>query len=464
VEVLKDAAIPGLTEPLAGLGARELQRGLNHLRKARLLAEEDPAEPAALDAHPLVREYFGDKLRGENLKAWRAGHDCLYEHLKETADELPETAEAMAPLFAAVAHGCAAGRHQETLDEVYWRRIQRGDKAFNTKKLGLFGSGLAALSGFFAEPWTRPVDALNEAAKGFVLNQAEYDLRALGRLAEAAQPMRAALKIRISQEDWENAAINASNLSELHLARGAVAEAVGAARQSVDLADRSGDAFGRLVNRATLADALRQAGDLEEAADLFREAEAMQKEDEPQYPLLYSVRGFQYCDLLLGRGEHAAARQRAGKTLEWVTEHQLLLDIALDTLTLGRAALARAAARGPDGFKEAERRLDDAVEGLRRAGEQHHIPRGLLARAALWRCMENSAKARRDLDEALTIATRCGMRLFEADAHLEYARLHLAEGDSAAARECLAKAKAIVADTGYRRRAPEVVELQERLG
>ena len=104
------------------------------------------------------------------------------------------------------------------------------------------------------------------------------------------------------------------------------------------------------------------------------------------------------------------------------------------------------------------------MEGLRRAGEQHHIPRGLLARAALWRCMENSAKARRDLDEALTIATRCGMRLFEADAHLEYTRLHLAEGGIAAARECFAKAKAIVADTGYRRRAPEVVELQERLG
>ena len=78
--------------------------------------------------------------------------------------------------------------------------------------------------------------------------------------------------------------------------------------------------------------------------------------------------------------------------------------------------------------------------------------------------MEDPAKARRDLDEALTIATRCGMRLHEADAHLEYARLHLAEGGSAAAREHLAKAKAIVAETGYRRRAPEVAELQERLG
>jgi tetratricopeptide (TPR) repeat protein len=286
----------------------------------------------------------------------------------------------------------------------------------------------------------------------------------LGRLAEAAQPMRACLDMRIVLEDWKNAAQAATNLSELHLARGTVAEAVEAARQSVDLADRSGDAFRRMGDRTTLADALHQAGDLEAAADLFREAEAMQKDWQPQYPLLYSLQGFQYCDLLLGRGEHKAVRQRAGKTIEIAKRNDWLLDIALDTLTLGRAALAGAAARGPDGLEEAEQRLDDAVEALRRAGEQVFIPRGLLARAALWRCMEDLAKARRDLDVALTIATRGGMRLHEADAHLEYARLHLAEGGSAAARDHLAKAKEIVADTGYRRRAPEVAELQERLG
>ena len=97
VEVLKDAAIAGLTEPLAGLAEKDWKRALNHLRKARLLAEEDPADKAALDAHPLIREYFGDKLRDETPEAWRAGHDCLYKHLTKTADELPETAEAMVP-------------------------------------------------------------------------------------------------------------------------------------------------------------------------------------------------------------------------------------------------------------------------------------------------------------------------------------------------------------------------------
>ncbi len=464
VKVLKDAAIPGLTEPLAGLAGKDWKRALSHLRKARLLAEENPKDKAALDAHPLVREYFGDKLRDETPEAWRAGHDCLYEHLAKTADELPGDAEAMAPLFAAVAHGCAAGRHQEAMDEVYWRRIKRGDEFFSTKKLGLFGSDLAALSGFFAEPWTRPVDALAEDDRGFVLNAVGFHLRALGRLAEAARPMRAGLDMEIAREERESAAIAAGDLSELHLARGAVAEAVEAARQSVDLADESGDVFMRMYVRTTLADALHQAGEAKEAVNLFRKAEAMHKDRQLEYPLLYSVQGFRYCDLLLGRGEHKAVRQRAGKTIEVAHQHLGHLDIALDSLTLGRAALAGAAARGPDGLEEAERRLDDAVEGLRRSGDQDELPRCLLARAELWRCMGDGGKARRDLDEALTIATRGGMRLFEADAHLEYARLHLAEGDSADAREHFAKAKAIVADTGYRRRAKEVAELQKRLG
>ncbi|MDP7215151.1 MAG: NACHT domain-containing protein [Rhodospirillales bacterium] len=464
VEVLKGAAIAGLTEPLAGLAGKDWKRALKHLREARLLAGEDPADKAALDAHPLVREYFGDKLRDETPEAWRAGHDCLYEHLAKTADELPEIAEAMAPLFAAVAHGCAAGRHQEAMDEVCWRRIKRGDEFFSTKKLGLFGSELAALSGFFAEPWTRPVDALAEDDKGFVLNAVGFHLRALGRLAEAAQSQRAGLDMEIAQEDWENAAQDAGNLSELHLARGAVAEAVEAARQSVDLADSSGDTFMRMYVRTTLADALHQAGEAREAVALFRKAEAMQKERYRECPFLYSVQGFRYCDLLLGRGEHKEVRQRAGKTIEVAHQHLGHLDIALDSLTLGRAALAGAAARGPDGLEEAERRLDEAVEGLRRAGERDELPRGLLARAELWRCVGDGGKARRDLDEALTIATRGGMRLFEADAHLEYTRLHLAEGGIAAARECFAKAKAIVADTGYRRRAKEVAELEKRLG
>ena len=50
------------------------------------------------------------------------------------------------------------------------------------------------------------MDGLTEADKGFVLNEAGFDLRALGRLAEAVEPMRAGLEADIAQKDWDNAA------------------------------------------------------------------------------------------------------------------------------------------------------------------------------------------------------------------------------------------------------------------
>jgi len=112
-----------------------------------------------------------------------------------------------------------------------------------------------------------------------------------------------------SQEDWENTAIAASNLSDLELTLGEVGLAVGDAEQSVTYADLSGDAFQRLTKRVRLADALHQNGRREVAETRFCEAEQMQVETDSDYPRLYSLQGFQYCDLLLAAPERAAWRE-----------------------------------------------------------------------------------------------------------------------------------------------------------
>ena len=74
--------------------------------------------------------------------------------------------------------------------------------------------------------------------------------------------------------------------------------------------------------RTTLADALHQAGDVEQAGAAFREAEAMQAERQPEFPLLYSLQGYRYCDLLLGGGQYAEVQRRASQTLEWARQCQ----------------------------------------------------------------------------------------------------------------------------------------------
>jgi len=79
-------------------------------------------------------------------------------------------------------------------------------------------------------------------------------------------------------------------------------------------------------------------------------------------------------------------------------------------------------------------------------------------------CTSDFSAARRDLDEAMRTARRSEMRLFQCDAHLESARLALAEGDGEKAREHVAEARRLVEETGYGRRRPEVEALEAEVG
>jgi tetratricopeptide (TPR) repeat protein len=464
IEVLRaDPPIKGLTTKLGDLPTDDWRFALNNLRKAGLLAEEDPDMPDTLDCHSLIREHFGDELRQNNTEAWKEAHYRLYEYFKNQAKEYPDTIEEMSPLYAAVAHGCQAGRYQDAMDEVYLRRIQRRNEFFNLKKLGAFGADLVAISGFFDSLWDKPVAGLTEDDKANVPAIAGFDLRALGRLKEAAQPMQTGLESDIAQDDWENAAISASNLSGLYLTLGDIALALEYANQSVDLADRSGDAFQRMGKRTTLADALHQAGRQSEAESLFRVAEEMQKDRQPEYPFLYALPGFRYCDLLLSQGKYQEVLSRAEKFFVWRLPSDPLLDIALDHLSIGRAHLLQALQEGRQDFAQAAEHLNPAVDGLRQSGNQDVVPRGLMARAELYRVQGEFKRAQHDIEEAMTIAERGEMGLHQADCHLEYARLYLAMRDEDRAREHLAIAREMIEQMGYHRRDHEVEELEAML-
>jgi tetratricopeptide (TPR) repeat protein len=477
----QEPAIPGLTDQLMALGTPRWNVALERLRRARLLLEEEGTTAAdALDAHPLVREHFGKVLERDAPAAWRAGHERLYRHYAAATDDLPDTLPAMQPLYLAIGHGCRAGQRQEVCDEVYWRRVQRGREGFSVHKLGAFGADLTALAGFFEQPWDRPARELRPGDQAWLLNTAGFYLRALGRLVEAIEPMEAGLQMAVDAEQWKNGAIAARNLSELTLTVGQLHRALDHARTAVELADRSGDRFQRIVNRTTLGEALHATGEVAEAEAAFREAEALQAELQPPYPKLYSLQGYRYCDLLLsraapldgsalGRDGLGAVDEEARRRCEAVRERALyarkiaeknrwLLDIALDHLSLGRATLGLALATGGD-LNPATEPLNAAVQGLRAAGQEDHLPRGLIARATLHRFGEDEAAAEADLSEALEIAERGSMKLHECNAHLEWARLRRSVGDPDGAREHLERARALVAETGYHRRDREVAAL-----
>ena len=202
------------------------------------------------------------------------------------------------------------------------------------------------------------------------------------------------------------------------------------------------------------------------------------------------------------------AERRASTIFEWRAgtvwnpNADTVLDVALDNLTLARAtlyaALLRADASGPvhSSSFPLPTSLSAAVNGLRKAGTTHHVPKGLLTASVCHALSGDSSRAVEDLNEALQIARRGPMPLYHADVLLTRARLfgsvgpvhtgHPAgpeteptdttnEGGAAAGgnrpypwdstpQADLAEARSLIEKHGYLRRLPELEDAERAFG
>jgi SEFIR domain len=557
LEALRSESIPDLTESLFSLDEDDWEFSLTGLEEAKLITVSRDAggKMLALDAHPLLREYFAKQLRTKQPEAWRAAHRRIYEHLCKTTQEGDQpTLEDLQPLYQAVAHGCLANLHQRTFDDVYAARISRRLENYGTQKLGAFGAALGALACFFDTPWSHVSPDITEKARALLPNQAAFCLHAMGRLTEALEPMRVSGQVAVKAKDWLSAAISHSNLSGLRLTLGDVAGAVLDANQSVAYADENWrrwcgevvldanqpmeyferiSALNRQIySRTAEADALHHWGHRAHADSLFREAEEMHGRLEHDYPQLYGVAGYQYCDLLLAAPARAAWQCTLGNTgfepaacsigsapsrepeIDWTispgeaatygaaqdgrcrgqrvheveccsavfarveqslqwrqTDSSLpLLHSALNQLTLGRAALYKAILTGSI-TDPCHKFIQHAVDELRRSGQQHNLPHGLLTRAmlrSLTGAITGPESAQSDLDEAWEIAERGPMPLFLADIHLHRARLFGRLKSEASGEKYpwespaadLAAARQLIEKHGYWRRKEELEDAE----
>ena len=458
--------IKGFTDEILNLNDMQWKAALANLREARLL---DESEKDKLDCHPLIREHFSAKLKKENPDGWKEANRRLYEYYKNLPEkQYPDTVEEMTPLYSAVHHGCEAGLYQDALD-VYWKRILRSEIHYSWKVLGTLGMDLSAISYFFKSLWAVPIEALMKKDKNFVCAQAGHYLRASGRLNDAVQVSGTVLISDIKLRRFEHASQVSNNLSEFHLVLGNVEKAIKYGEISVKYADKSKVESHRLVKRSTFAEALFLSGNINIAEKLFIEAEEIQKRSTPQHKYLYSLRGCQYCDLLLSNGKYKDVLERAENTIKIVEPKNWILDIALDHLSLGRAYLFKTVYEETKDFTISEKHLNKAVEGFRKANYYEYIARGLIARAELYRVLGETmgekgyfTKAHTDLEEAEETASP-EMRLWLTDICLEYARLHFAEGDVEKAKERFQRAEKLIADTGYHRRDQDLAELGKRL-
>jgi hypothetical protein len=249
----------------------------------------------------------------------------------------------------------------------------------------------------------------------------------------------------------------------------------------------------KMAFRTTAADALHQFGERGEARALFEQADRMQAKRQPQLPLLYSVQGFLYADLILAPAERAAwqtllrgagfqpvmnagshgqdghataeafaacaeATRRVSHTLPIAMRNGWLLDIALDHLTLASAGLYRAILESvavPAGspLLGPASELDLALNGLRQAVSLDHLPKALLTASLLERLKDDGGrmKSEQHLAETQLIAERGPMPLYLADVHLHRARLF-------ADRTELAKARELIEKHHYGRRREELAD------
>lgn len=472
----KRADIPDLTEPLKNLSEPDWQQILARLDDAKLIKQEPNG---TLDAHPLVREYFKQQLKQHYPDAWREGNDQLFNYLRtEAVKSFKDIREKIPFFYAAVPHGCQADRYERAFSEVYFVRIQQGQKFYAPSKLGTVSADLEALTCFFnppmddptISPWKYPVASITGKWRALLFGQAGYRLWLLGRLEEAITPMEEALDADVTRAKeasgdkqawraWKYASISADTVANIYLSLGDLDQALSRSKKAVKYAEDSGDPDQIVSALSTKGDVLHHQGNLLESQENFERAKGIKGAGKQIFLFPHSL-GHRRHDLLLSQGKYSEVQHAVKRLLESPESKDFdLIDFALLYLSLGQAYLFQS----PSMDAEAITNLNLAMDYLRRAGRVVHIPRGRLALADLYLMRGDFKEAKINLDEALATATRNQTELHQADCHLKYARLYLEQGENEKAQESWAKAKEIIDRRGYHRRDKDIKDLEVRL-
>lgn len=484
--------IAGLNNGLADVAERVVNIALARLREIGLVhADDDAAGDGPVDCHPLIREYFAERLKQDAPDAARFGHSVLFDHLcNSTTDHRPDTLIKLQPLYQAVRHGCLADRHREAL-EVFIDRISRGTENggyYSFAVLAAFSLDLATIASFFTQIWLEPSAQLDSFERNWLVARAASCLEMLARVDEALPLYRSGLMVDIKRQDWVQACPIAANLSKALLVLGYVEESLTYAQKSVDFSDMGLDFDQRCVSRTYVADSLNNLGRYDEAFVFYREAEAILVEGVKADVYLYSGFGGEYANFILQTAERAAwcvvfsaiadakssfpyeelllsahqafdaAKPRAGYILAVAKIHGFAFDIAIATGCLARCALYGVLIDASGDASHARDLVANALTAMRRCNRLTELPSALMTAAISAALLDHDPEqARAFLEEAEDIALRGNMVLHLADIRLHEARLF---GDRAA----LAEARRLIEKHGYWRRKDELEDAEAALG
>ena len=474
--LLRPPAIPGLTEALTNLSPSDWRAILARLRRTRLLAAEDPHNRGQLDAHPLVREYFGEQLRSERTVAWKECNRRLYDHYRTLARRLPENFGEMEPLFLAVICACNAGLFREALHDIYIPRIQRGNECFAVNVLGARGALLSTLIHFFEhDHWESPVEAgvegqrLTPEDQLFILMQAGIHLSVTRGFAapearicyQRAESLchsldRPLVLYSAQTSQWRYSLWTDKLTATLHIAKRAYALAqkqddpalvMGANRSLACTLYMLGD-FGAAREHAVRGVEIWRAGGLQSPIEESKapavtclcfkalchwhfgeivssqtsmaDASSLAKELNYTYAIAIALNFAAH--LAHFEGSCAKVERLASDLIEHSTRQNFVLWLAIGTVLHGWARSV--AGDTPEGISS----IDNGLRDYRATGAMLNMPFWLALRAEALHVAERNSEALRTLEEAQTWVERSEERWCSAELHRLRAVLLAATG------------------------------------
>jgi len=435
-------------------------------------------------AHPLIRSHYFARLTASSREETQDAHARIKEYYLELAGDTPRfpTLDDLAPLIEVVHHTCRAGAYDEAW-RVYLERIIQRDRKVLIHQLGAYETTLALTLEFFPGGDTSQEPQVSDPRdKSFILNRVGFCLMNLGRLGEAAPFYERGNAMNAELEDWHQASLTYQNLAQLHAYLGVLTESADAAREALELARRAENKQDEMLSLAYQAWAAHLRGDLETAGMAFQQAEALEREIDPDVRYLYSPRGIKHADHLRRAGDADYARRVTEANLEICERNRWPDDLSLSHRVLGDLD-----ADAGD-HESARAHYDQALKIARSITRRDVLIEALLARgrwAARYQDLTGfqrmqfirnlSGLAFSDLNEALGYAVDGGYRIYEADVRVALAWAHLAaaltpgpsprgRGEAlAAARQEAERAQQMSIQMGYHWGQVDAAEVLEEL-
>ncbi len=120
-------------KPLKNIPPEQFNSMITHLKQTGLLnVQTDAVGNNIWDAHPLVREYFGQAFEKESFQQFKQAHLVLFKYFQTVPDKKqPDTLAELEPLYRAVHHGGRAGAYKKAKEDVLRKRIHRGKEFYS---------------------------------------------------------------------------------------------------------------------------------------------------------------------------------------------------------------------------------------------------------------------------------------------------------------------------------------------